>query len=114
MYEDGAFDIFSALVYTIATYKLITQLSNYQNMLAVIETGGKQYLVKTGDTLKVEKLPSEAGKSFVFDKVLLLAADDGSDAKIGTPYLAGVSIGASVEEHWRAKKIRVVKFKRKV
>lgn len=83
-------------------------------MLAVIETGGKQYLVKTGDTLKVEKLLAEAGKDVVFDKVLLLAGDDGSDVKIGTPYLAGVSIGAAVEEQGRAKKIRVVKFKRKV
>lgn len=83
-------------------------------MFAVIETGGKQYLIKTGEVLKVEKLDAEPGKPFVFDKVLLLAGDDGSDVQIGTPYLKGVSIAADIEEHGRNKKIRVVKFKRKV
>ncbi|MBU2542262.1 50S ribosomal protein L21 [Patescibacteria group bacterium] len=83
-------------------------------MFAVIETGGKQYLIKTGDTLKVEKLSVEAGKEVVFDKVLLLAKEDGTDVKIGTPYLDGVSIAADVEEQGRSKKIRVVKFKRKI
>ncbi|OGH85470.1 MAG: 50S ribosomal protein L21, partial [Candidatus Magasanikbacteria bacterium RIFOXYB2_FULL_40_13] len=80
-------------------------------MYAVIETGGKQYLIKSGDTLKVEKLDAEAGKEFVFDKVLLLAEDDGTDVKIGMPYLDGVSISAEVMEQGRNKKIRVVKFK---
>ena len=83
-------------------------------MFAVIETGGKQYLIKTGDSLKVEKLEAEAGKEFVFDKVLLLAKEDGTDVKIGTPYLEGVSIAADVEEQGRSKKVRVVKFKRKI
>ena len=83
-------------------------------MYAVIETGGKQYLIKSGDTLKVEKLDAEAGKEFVFDKVLLLSEDDGTDVKIGMPYLDGVSISAEVMEQGRNKKIRVVKFKRKV
>jgi len=83
-------------------------------MYAVIETGGKQYLIKSGDTLKVEKLDAEAGKEFVFDKVLLLAEDDGTDVKIGMPYLDGVSISVEVMEQGRYKKIRVVKFKRKV
>ena len=83
-------------------------------MFAVIETGGKQYLVKTGDVLKIEKLEVEVGKGVVFDKVLLTANDDGTDVKIGTPYLAGVSISADVEEQGRADKIRVVKFKNKI
>lgn len=83
-------------------------------MFAVIQTGGKQYLIKTGDTLKVEKLDVESGKEVVFDKVLLLAKEDGTDVKIGTPYLEGVSIAATCEEQGRSKKIRVVKFKRKV
>lgn len=83
-------------------------------MFAVIETGGKQYLIQTGDTLKVEKLDVEEGKDVVFDKVLLVASKDGKDVKIGTPYLDGVSIAASVEEQGRSKKIRVVKFKRKI
>jgi len=83
-------------------------------MFAVIETGGKQYLIKTGDTLKIEKLDVEEGKDVVFDKVLLLAKEDGTDVKIGTPYLEGVSIAATVEQQGRARKMRVVKFKRKV
>ncbi len=83
-------------------------------MFAVIETGGKQYLIKTGDSLRVEKLDAEAGKEVVFDKVLLLAKEDGSDVQMGTPYLEGVSIAATVEEQGRSKKLRVVKFKRKV
>lgn len=83
-------------------------------MFAVIETGGKQYLIKTGDTLKIEKLDVEEGKEAVFDKVLMLAEEDGSDVKIGKPYLDGVSIAATVEKQGRTRKIRVVKFKRKV
>lgn len=83
-------------------------------MFAVIETGGKQYLVKTGAAIKIEKLKAEAGKEFVFDKVLLTANDDGSDVKIGTPYLDGVAVKAEVLEQGRAKKVLVVKYKRKV
>ncbi|OGH83760.1 MAG: 50S ribosomal protein L21, partial [Candidatus Magasanikbacteria bacterium RIFOXYA2_FULL_44_8] len=48
-------------------------------MYAVIATGGKQYLVKAGDTIKVEKLVAKEGEKFVFDKVLLTAKDDGTD-----------------------------------
>jgi len=83
-------------------------------MLAVIETGGKQYLINTGDSLKIEKLEAEVGKDVVFDKILLLAKDDGSDAKLGNPYIEGASIAATVEGQGRSAKIRVVKFKRKV
>ncbi len=83
-------------------------------MFAVIETGGKQYLVQTGQSLKIEKIEGEVGSEVVFDKVLLVANDDGSDVKIGTPYLDGVSIAATVEEQGRDRKLRVVKFKRKV
>mgnify|MGYP001587005020 CR=1 FL=1 len=83
-------------------------------MYAVIETGGKQYLIKSGDTLKVEKLNVEEGKEVKFDKVLLLAKDDGTDVQIGRPYLAGTTITATVEKQGREKKMRVVKFKRKV
>ncbi len=83
-------------------------------MLAVIETGGKQYLVRAGQALKVEKLPADVGGKIIFDKVLLTAEDDGSDVKIGKPYLDGSTIEAVVEEQGRYKKILVVKYKRKV
>ena len=83
-------------------------------MLAVIATGGKQYLVKTGETLKIEKLPVAEGGKVVFDKVLLTAKDDGSDVKIGQPYLDGVTISATLEKQGKERTLRVEKFKRKV
>lgn len=83
-------------------------------MLAVIFTGGKQYLVKTGAVLKVEKLSPAAGDKFVFDKVLLTADDDGSNAKIGAPYLAGVTVAATVLKQGKSRTLRVGKYKRKV
>lgn len=83
-------------------------------MLAVIATGGKQYLVKTGETLKVEKLLVEAGETFSFDKVLLTADDDGSNAKVGAPYLTGVVVKAAVVKQGKGRTIRVEKFKRKI
>lgn len=83
-------------------------------MFAVIETGAKQYLVKTGEVLKIEKLDVEPGKEVVFDRVLLLADEDGTNVKIGAPYLVGVSIAAVVESQVRGKKIHIVKFKNKI
>lgn len=83
-------------------------------MLAIIATGGKQYLVKTGETLKIEKLPVEEGGKVVFDQVLLTAKDDGSDAKIGMPYLDGVTINAVAVKQGKNRTLRVEKFKRKV
>lgn len=84
------------------------------NMYAVIETGGKQYLVKTGDVIKVEKLAVEAGAKTAFDKVLLTADDSGADVKIGTPYLSGVTVKAEVLKQGKFPTVRVEKFKRKV
>lgn len=86
----------------------------HTSMFAVIETGGKQYLVETGKQLKIEKLPGAVGDSIVFDKVLMLAHDDGSTVKLGTPYLEGTTVSGVIAEQGRDKKIRVVKFKRKV
>ncbi|MBP6859881.1 MAG: 50S ribosomal protein L21 [Candidatus Magasanikbacteria bacterium] len=83
-------------------------------MFAVIATGGKQYLVKTGDVLKIEKLPTEEGSKVVFDKVLLTANDDGTGVKIGQPYLEGVTIEAVLEKQGKTRTLRVEKFKRKV
>ena len=83
-------------------------------MYAVIATGGKQYLVKTGQSLKVEKLPKAEGEKFTFDKVLLTADDDGGNVKIGAPYLSGVAIECSIAKQGHYKTIRVEKFKRKV
>lgn len=80
---------------------------------AVVETGGKQYKVAAGDTLKIEKLPGapKEGAAITFDKILL--TDDGKETKIGTPYLEGAKITAVLEGEGRAKKIMVIRFKSK-
>ncbi|MBU4479947.1 50S ribosomal protein L21 [Patescibacteria group bacterium] len=80
---------------------------------AIIETGGKQYKVSEGDTIKIEKLSGEnkVGDKITFDKVLLI--DDGKETKIGFPYLAGTKISAVFEEEGKGKKIHIIKFKSK-
>jgi large subunit ribosomal protein L21 len=80
-------------------------------MYAVIKTGGKQYRVKEGELVRVESLPAEEGAAVEFDSVLLVA--DGDDIKIGTPYLSGGKVTATVSSHGRGKKIEVVKFRRR-
>jgi large subunit ribosomal protein L21 len=80
-------------------------------MYAVIKTGGKQYKVSQGDVLRVEKLAAAEGDSISFDQVLMIA--DAGDVKIGTPVIDGTSVTASVRKHGRAKKIEIVKFKRR-
>lgn len=80
-------------------------------MYAVIQTGGKQYRVSEGDTVKVEKMVAEQGAVIDFDQVLLVA--DGDDVKIGKPYVAGGKVSATVEGHGRAKKVMIVKFRRR-
>lgn len=83
-------------------------------MFAVIETGGKQYLVRSGEAIKIEKLDAAVGDTVTFDKVLLLADDDGLNVEIGKPYLAGVTVTGNLTQQGRSKKILVVKYKRKV
>ena len=80
---------------------------------AVIETGGKQYQVKPGDILKIEKLPGsfKEGDKITFDRVLLV--DNGADTTIGNPYISGAKVIAIFEEKGRAKKIDVIKYKQK-
>ncbi len=80
-------------------------------MYAVIATGGKQYRVQKGDLLKVEKLDVEPGKKVNFDQVLLVA--DGDDVEVGTPYIKGGKVTAEVQQQARAKKIDIIKFKRR-
>ena len=80
-------------------------------MFAVIKTGGKQYKVKKGDTLRVERLPEEEGASIEIDEVLLIGDD--SDVAVGTPYVEGSKVSATVKGHGRNRKVKVVKFKRR-
>ena len=81
-------------------------------MYAVIATGGKQYVVKEGQTLNVEKLEKEAGSSVDLD-VLMVSGDEGQDVKVGTPSVSGAKVTAKVVAHGRADKIRIVKYKPK-
>ena len=78
---------------------------------AIIETGGKQYKVKEGDVIYVELLPSEDGETVTFTNVL--AIFDKKNSKIGSPYVEGASVEASVVKHGKAKKIIVFKMKRR-
>jgi large subunit ribosomal protein L21 len=80
-------------------------------MYAVIKTGGKQYRVKEGSVLRVEKLDADAGDKIEFDQVLLVG--EGSDVKVGAPLVAGSKVEATVQSQGRTRKIDVVKFKRR-
>lgn len=79
--------------------------------LAVVKTGGKQYLVKEGQKIKVEKLDKKEGENFDFPEVLLLA--EGENVEVGLPNLSK-KVTAKVLKQGRADKIRVVKYKPKV
>ena len=80
-------------------------------MYAVIKTGGKQYRVAEGQTLKVEKIDAEEGASVEFDTVLMIA--DGEQVRIGAPYIDGARVTATVESQGRSPKVRIVKFRRR-
>jgi large subunit ribosomal protein L21 len=80
-------------------------------MYAVIKSGGKQYKVEKGDKLKVEKIDTEAGNNIDISDVLMLV--DGDNVKIGTPLVKGAKVSATVENHGRGRKIKIVKFRRR-
>jgi large subunit ribosomal protein L21 len=79
-------------------------------MYAIIATGGKQYKVEEGQTIRVEKLGVEAGQSYTFDQVLAVSGDE---LKVGTPVVEGATVEASVIGDGKAKKVIVYKYKRK-
>ncbi|MDE2089209.1 MAG: 50S ribosomal protein L21 [Gammaproteobacteria bacterium] len=80
-------------------------------MYAVIETGGKQYRVAQGETLRVEKLAAAEGAAVELDRVLMIA--DGDNLKIGAPYVAGGKVTATVKAHGRGDKVEIIKFRRR-
>lgn len=80
-------------------------------MYAIIETGGKQYRVKNGDQIAVEKLGIADGEKVVFDKVLVVG--EGADAKVGTPYVEGSTVEGKVVENGKGKKVVIFKYKAK-
>jgi len=80
-------------------------------MYAVIKTGGKQFKVNVGDTLKIEKLSTEIGKVFNINSVLTLV--DGDKVTIGTPIVNGASVDATVISHGKGDKIKIFKMNRR-
>ena len=82
------------------------------NMYAILTSGNKQYKVQEGDIITVEKLDAEPGSAYDFDQVLALGGD-GSDLNIGSPYLSGAKVSASVIGNGKEKKVIIYKFKAK-
>ena len=80
-------------------------------MQAIIVTGGKQYSVKEGDELYIEKLNAEAEQTVIFDQVL--AVVDGANSKFGAPVVAGASVEAKVLKNGKSKKVTVFKYRPK-
>jgi large subunit ribosomal protein L21 len=80
-------------------------------MYAVFKTGGKQYRASTGDVIKVEKIEAEKGATIELDQVLMVG--EGEDVKVGTPFLEGGKVTATVLDQGRGDKIKVIKFKRR-
>jgi large subunit ribosomal protein L21 len=80
-------------------------------MYAVIQTGGKQYRVQPGETLQVEKLDVEAGKTVEFTEVLMVA--EGENVRVGHPMLQGVKVAAEVLVHDRDRKLVIFKYRRR-
>ena len=81
--------------------------------IAIIETGGKQYVVTQDTVLSVEKLKDakNAGDKITFDKVLL--TDDGASTTVGAPYIAGAKVTGELIENGRAQKINVIRYRQK-
>lgn len=80
-------------------------------MHAVIVSGGKQYRVQEGDVVRLEKLPVEAGSTIDFDQVLMVG--EGENVQIGQPYVKGCVVKASIVEHGRHDKVKIIKFRRR-
>jgi len=80
---------------------------------AVINTGGKQYRVSKGDTVKIEKFKGDfkVGDKIVFDKVMLV--ENGNDTTIGTPYIPSAKVEGTLKEIGRNKTVEVIKYKQK-
>lgn len=78
---------------------------------AIIQTGGKQYRVKQGDNITVERLAAEAGEDIVIDRVLMVGGV--GSTRIGTPVVDGATVTAHVDEHFRGEKLIIFKFKAK-
>ena len=80
-------------------------------MYAVIKTGGKQYKVATGEKIKVEQIAADVGQDIKIDQVL--AVGNGADLKVGSPWVTGASVTATVVAHGKHDKVRIFKMRRR-
>ena len=80
-------------------------------MYAVVKTGGKQYRVQSGESVRVEALSAAVGAAVSFDEVLMVG--EGESVRVGTPYLAGAKVNATVVSHGRGEKVRIFKLRRR-
>ncbi len=80
-------------------------------MYAVLKSGGKQYRVKEGESIRVETLPAKVGSAVSFAEVLMLG--EGESARIGEPYIAGARVNATVVSHGRGEKAKIFKLRRR-
>jgi large subunit ribosomal protein L21 len=80
-------------------------------MYAVIATGGKQYKVTKGETLRVEKLDGDEGETVKLDRVLMIA--DGDKVSVGSPVLDKASVTAKITAQGRGDKVEIIKFRRR-
>jgi large subunit ribosomal protein L21 len=94
-----------------ARKEALAKMAEKPGRYAVIETGGKQYRVKVGDRLTVEKIEVEAGNDITIDRVLMIGGD--GSTRIGTPVVEGASVTATINDHGRGEKIVVFKYKAK-
>ena len=80
-------------------------------MYAIVQTGGKQYKVKSGDTVRVERLEGDVGSKVTLDQIL--AAGEGDGLKYGAPFVSGATVTAKIVEQHRTRKVVVFKYKRR-
>lgn len=80
-------------------------------MYAVLKTGGKQYRVQSGESVRVESLPAEVGAAVSFDEVLMVG--EGESVRVGTPLIAGAKVNATVVAHGRGEKVHIFKMRRR-
>jgi len=80
-------------------------------MYAVIKTGGKQYRVIQGETLKIETVAGDVGSAIVLDKVLMVG--DGDKLSVGKPLLAGATVSATIVSNGRHDKVKIFKMRRR-
>ncbi|MDQ2137548.1 50S ribosomal protein L21 [Alcaligenaceae bacterium A4P071] len=79
-------------------------------MYAVIKTGGKQYRVASGEKLKIEQIPADIGQEITLD---VLSVGEGDQLKVGTPFVTGAAVTATVLAHGRHDKVKIFKMRRR-